>query len=126
MDYVTPPYQLYRHNQPDLILAGGPRSAGAYHSSDLSFVLNNVGKTGDFWNPEDHQLAERISDNRTEFAKTRAPSLPRRPRWDPDRAVDHNTLQLNLPGQQIAGALRTKLDILQRHINSQEGSTRNF
>ena len=126
MDYVPPAYQLYRHNQPDLILAGGPRSAGAYRSSDLFFVCNNVGKTGDLWNPEGHQMADRISGNRTEFAKPGAPSLPHQARWDPYRAVVHNTLQLNLPGQQIAGSLRTKLDILQRHINSQEGSTRNF
>ena len=126
MDYVPPAYQLYRHDQPDLILAGGPRSAGAYHSGDLPFVFNNVGKTGDFWNPEDHQMADRISDYWTEFAKTGAPSLPHQPRWDPYRGEDHNTLQLNLPGQQIAGALRTKLDILQRYINSQESSTRNL
>ena len=70
MDYVPPAYQIYLFNDPDLGLPGGPRSAGAYHSGDLAYVFNNVGKTGDFWLDQDFAMAQTMSTYWPNFAKT--------------------------------------------------------
>ena len=112
MDYVPPAYQIYRVDQPDLDLPGGPRSAGAYHSADLAFVFNNVGNSGDFWNDDDFTMANRISDYWTRFAKTGNPSHAEHPSWEPYSAQTHNTMMLNLAGEQKPGALREKIDLL--------------
>ena len=112
MDYVPPAYQIYRADQPNLHLPGGPRSAGAYHSGDLAFVFNNVGKTGDFWNEDDLTMANRISDYWTGFAKTGNPNRRDQPTWETYAASTHNTMMLNLTGEQTPGALREKVDLL--------------
>ena len=112
MDYVPPAYQIYRADQPNLHLPGGPRSAGAYHSGDLAFVFNNVGKTGDFWNEDDLTMANRISDYWTGFAKTGDPNGRDQPTWETYAASTHNTMMLNLTGEQTDGALRRKVDLL--------------
>ena len=112
MDYVPPAYQIYRADQPNLDLPGGPRSAGAYHSGDLAFVFNNVGKTGDFWNEDDLTMANRISDYWTGFAKTGDPNRRDQPTWETYAASTHNTMMLNLTGEQTPGALREKVDLL--------------
>jgi para-nitrobenzyl esterase len=112
MDYVPPAYQIYRADQPDLNLPAGPRSAGAYHSGELAYVFNNVGKVGDFWNPSDTLMAERITDYWTQFARTGNPNTGGQPEWNPYSPETHNTLTLNVEGQQIPGALRDKVDLL--------------
>jgi para-nitrobenzyl esterase len=112
MDYVPPAYQIYRADQPDLNLPAGPRSAGAYHSGELAYVFNNVGKVGDFWNPSDTLMAERITDYWTQFARTGNPNTGGQPEWTPYSPETHNTLTLNVEGQQISGALRDKVDLL--------------
>ena len=112
MDYVPPAYQIYRVDQPNLDLPDGPRSAGAYHSADLAFVFNNVGKSGDFWNDDDFTMADRISDYWTSFAKTGNPNHGEHPSWEPYEAQTHNTMMLNLAGEQRPGALREKIDSL--------------
>ena len=117
MDYVPPAYQIYRADQPDLNLPDGPRSAGAYHSGELAYVFNNVGKVGDFWNSDDILMAERITDYWTQFAKTGNPNTPAQPRWDPYSPQTHNTLMLNVEGQQIRGALRDKVDLLDLFVS---------
>ena len=112
MDYVPPAYQIYRADKPNLDLPCGPRSAGAYHSGDLAFVFNNVGKTGDFWNEDDLTMANRISDYWTGFAKTGDPNGRDQPTWETYAASTHNTMMLNLTGEQTDGALRRKVDLL--------------
>ncbi len=119
MDYVPPAYQMYRADQPDLNLPDGPRSAGAYHSGELAYVFNNVGKVGDFWNQDDALMAERITDYWTQFARTGNPNIAGQPEWDPYSPETHNTLTLNVEGLQIPGALREKVDLLDRFMNKQ-------
>ena len=122
MDYVPPAYQIYRADQPDLNLPDGPRSAGAYHSGELAYVFNNVGKSGDFWNPDDRLMAERITDYWTQFARTGNPNTANQPRWDPYTAETHNTLKLNVDAQQIAGALRDKVDLLDLFLHGRSST----
>ena len=117
MDYVPPAYQIYRADQPDLNLPAGPRSAGAYHSGELAYVFNNVGKVGDFWNPSDTLMAERITDYWTQFARTGNPNTGGQPEWNLYSPETHNTLTLNVEGQQIPGALRDKVDLLDLFIS---------
>lgn len=112
MDYIPPAFRIYRFDEPDLNLPGGARSAGAYHSGDLAFVFNNVGQTGDFWLPDDFLMAERLSSYWTQFAKTGNPNLDGQPRWQPYSPHTHNTMLLNLAGDQVPGARREKLDAL--------------
>ena len=118
MDYVPPAFRIYQFDQPDLELPGGVRSAGAYHSGDLAYVFNNVGQTGDFWVADDFVMAERISNYWTQFAKTGNPNLTGEPPWQPYSRQTHNTMLLNIPGNQVPGALADKLDVLSASIES--------
>ena len=115
MDYVPPAYQIYRTDRPDLALPDGPRSAGAYHSGELAFVFNNVGQTGNFWQLDDFTMADRIATYWTQFAKTGDPNSRSAPGWGPYRAENQNTMLLNISGSEVHGALRTKMDLLERY-----------
>ena len=112
MDYVPPAYQIYLFDDPNLNLPGGPRSTGAYHSGDLAYVFNNVGKTGDFWLEEDFAMARAMSGYWTNFAKTGNPNGTNLPNWARYETQNHNTQLLSNPINTIAGAKREKLDLL--------------
>ena len=112
MDYVPPAYQIYLFDDPNLNLPGGPRSTGAYHSGDLAYVFNNVGKTGDFWLEEDFAMARAMSGYWTNFAKTGNPNGTNLPNWARYETQNHNTQLLSNPIKTIAGAKREKLDLL--------------
>ena len=112
MDYVPPAYQIYLFDDPNLNLPGGPRSTGAYHSGDLAYVFNNVGKTGDFWLEEDFAMARAMSSYWTNFAKTGNPNGANLPNWARYEPQNHNTQLLSNPIKTIAGAKREKLDLL--------------
>ena len=112
MDYVPPAYQIYLFDDPNLNLPGGPRSTGAYHSGDLAYVFNNVGKTGDFWLKEDFAMARAMSGYWTNFAKTGNPNGANLPNWARYEPQNHNTQLLSNPIKTIAGAKREKLDLL--------------
>ena len=112
MDYVPPAYQIYLFDDPNLNLPGGPRSTGAYHSGDLAYVFNNVGKTGDFWLEEDFAMARAMSGYWTNFAKTGNPNGANFPNWARYEPQNHNTQLLSNPIKTIAGAKREKLDLL--------------
>ena len=112
MDYVPPAYQIYLFDGPNLNLPHGPRSAGAYHSGDLAYVFNNVGKTGDFWLEEDFAMARAMSGYWTNFAKTGNPNGTNLPNWARYEMQNHNTQLLSNPIKTIAGAKREKLDLL--------------
>jgi len=94
MDYVPPAYQIYLFDEPNLNLPDGPRSAGAYHSGDLAYVFNNVGKTGDFWQEEDFTMARTMSGYWTNFAKTGNPNGANLPYWAVYTSQVHSTLLL--------------------------------
>ena len=112
MDYVPPAYQIYLFDDPNLNLPDGPRSAGAYHSGDLAYVFNNVGKTGDFWLEEDFAMARAMSGYWTNFAKTGDPNGGNLPNWSLYEPQNHSTQLLSNPIKTIAGAKREKLDLL--------------
>jgi para-nitrobenzyl esterase len=77
-----------------------------------------VGQTGDFWVADDFVMAERISNYWTQFAKTGNPNLTGEPPWQPYSRQTHNTMLLNIPGNQVPGALADKLDVLSASIES--------
>ena len=120
MDYVPPAYQIYLFDDPNLNLPGGPRSTGAYHSGDLAYVFNNVGKTGDFWLEEDFAMARAMSGYWTNFAKTGNPNGANLPNWARYEPQNHNTQLLSNPIKTIAGAKREKLDLLARRYQAKK------
>jgi len=120
MDYVPPAYQIYLFDDPNLNLPGGPRSTGAYHSGDLAYVFNNVGKTGDFWLEEDFAMARAMSSYWTNFAKTGNPNGTNLPNWARYETQNHNTQLLSNPIKTIAGAKREKLDLLAQRYQTKK------
>ena len=120
MDYVPPAYQIYLFDDPNLNLPGGPRSTGAYHSGDLAYVFNNVGKTGDFWLEEDFAMARAMSGYWTTFAKTGNPNGANLPNWARYEPQNHNTQLLSNPIKTIAGAKREKLDLLAQRFQTKK------
>ena len=120
MDYVPPAYQIYLFDDPNLNLPGGPRSTGAYHSGDLAYVFNNVGKTGDFWLEEDFAMARAMSSYWTNFAKTGNPNGANLPNWARYEPQNHNTQLLSNPIKTIAGAKREKLDLLAQRYQTKK------
>ena len=120
MDYVPPAYQIYLFDDPNLNLPGGPRSTGAYHSGDLAYVFNNVGKTGDFWLEEDFAMARAMSGYWTNFAKTGNPNGANLPNWARYEPQNHNTQLLSNPIKTIAGAKREKLDLLAQRFQTKK------
>ena len=81
MDHKPPAFRLYVPDNPDLELAGGPRSAGAYHSGDLAYVFANTRLVGVDWQNEDHALSEQIAQYWTNFARTGNPNGAGLPQW---------------------------------------------
>ena len=120
MDYVPPAYQIYLFDDPNLNLPGGPRSTGAYHSGDLAYVFNNVGKTGDFWLKEDFAMARAMSGYWTNFARTGNPNGANLPNWARYEPQNHNTQLLSNPIKTIAGAKREKLDLLAQRYQTKK------
>lgn len=81
MDHKPPAFRLYVPDNPDLELAEGPRSAGAYHSGDLAYVFANTRLVGVDWQEEDHALSEQIAQYWTNFARTGNPNGAGLPQW---------------------------------------------
>jgi para-nitrobenzyl esterase len=120
MDYVPPAYQIYLFDDPNLNLPGGPRSTGTYHSGDLAYVFNNVGKTGDFWLEEDFAMARAMSGYWTNFAKTGNPNGANLPNWAVYEPQNHNTQLLSNPIKTTAGVKREKLDLLAQRYQTKK------
>ena len=112
MSHVPPAFRIYHPEQPDLELAGGPRSVGAYHSGDLAYVFGTTRRVGAHWRDEDHRLSERMMTLWTNFAKTGDPNgdgLLEWPRYDPD---SHATMELAEPPRVLPGARPERLELL--------------
>ncbi len=120
MDYVPPALALYRPPQPRLDLPGGPRSVGAYHSGDLAFVFNNVGRFAaddNLWTQDDALLADSMSTYWTNFAKYGNPNGANLPHWPAYETKYHSTQNLNLPIRSINGAIPDKLACLSAAVS---------
>jgi para-nitrobenzyl esterase len=116
MSYVPPAFQLYLADDPRLELPGGPRSGGAYHSGDLAYVFNNVGRVGAYWQAEDFEIARIMSGYWTNFARTGNPNGPGLPAWRAYDPAEHYTQQIDTVTATIKGARRARLDLLQRGL----------
>ncbi len=111
MDHVPPAFRLYIPDNPDLELADGPRSAGAYHSGDLAFVFGNTRKVGMHWQKDDHTVSALMTGYWTNFAKTGDPNGAGLPRWQPYDTDNHSTQLLRTGAHTVSGVRRGKLDL---------------
>ena len=114
MQHIPPAFQIYLAEEPDLDLPEGPRSAGAYHSGDLAFVFNNVGKIGLDWQKRDYDLASAISRYWTNFAKSGDPNGSQLTNWPTYDTTNHNTLVFDTPIVTVQGVRKEKLDLIAR------------
>ena len=112
MQHIPPAFQIYLAEEPDLDLPEGPRSAGAYHSGDLAFVFNNVGKIGLDWQKPDYDLASAISRYWTNFAKSGNPNGSQLTNWPTYDTTNHNTLVFDTPIVTVQGVKKEKLDLI--------------
>ena len=112
MTHVPPAFQIYLAQSPELNLPGGPRSGGAYHSGDLAFVFNNVGRVGMYWESVDYELASIISKYWANFAKTGSPNNSDLPHWPPYNTSANKTQILDLPITSKDGIRTKKLDLI--------------
>jgi len=114
MDHVPPAFHLYWPDNPELALAGGPRSGGAYHSGDLAFVFGNTLRVGLDWREDDHNLSQTMVEYWTNFARSGNPNGNHLPEWEKFNRSDYATQVLNSAPKSVEGVRRTKLDILSK------------
>ncbi len=112
MAHVPPAFRLYDPDHPDLQLADGPRSVGAYHSGDLAFVFDNMHLVGHDWNDADRQTASLMADYWTTFAKTGDPNGGTRPRWPRYDPATRGTMVFDKGAHVANGVRQDKLDAL--------------
>jgi para-nitrobenzyl esterase len=79
--HPAPVFRLYITDDPHLESPNGPRGMGAYHSADLAYVFNNVGRVGMGWDEHDIYLADVISSYWVNFAATGDPNGEGLPTW---------------------------------------------
>ena len=61
-------------------------SRGAYHGSEINYVLNNLYATERPWAAEDHRIAETVSRYIVNFAAAGDPNGPGLPQWAPGQS----------------------------------------
>jgi para-nitrobenzyl esterase len=79
--HSPPVFRLYITDDPQLDSPNGPRGMGAYHSGDLAYVFNNVGRIGLGWDAHDVHLADVISSYWVNFAGSGDPNGSGLPTW---------------------------------------------
>ena len=129
MDHNPPAFRLYNPANPDLQLADGPRSAGAYHSGDLAYVFGTTHIVGHDWAEADHELSASAVRYWTNFARRGDPnnssddaesnSSSKLTPWQSYNPDNHATLLFAEEIQMIDGARRAKLDVMQDALAGQ-------
>jgi para-nitrobenzyl esterase len=112
VDHVPPAFHIYMPDKPDLKLAGGRRSGGAYHSGDLALVFGTTDKVGLDWIDEDHQVSRQMVRYWTNFAKTGDPNGEDLPMWPRFDDASQNTLVISPVSQSEPGVDRERLDLM--------------
>lgn len=112
MDHQPPAFHLYMPESRALTLAGGARSAGAYHSGDLAYVFGTVGLVGTDWLDTDRDLSDIIIRYWTNFARDGNPNGAGTPRWQRYGRPNHETLVLMESPHMVSGIRRAKIDAM--------------
>lgn len=114
MDHVPPAFHLYWPENPGIELKDGPRSGGAYHSGDLTYVFGNTRRVGLDWREDDHKLSQTMVEYWTNFAHTGNPNGGQLPPWQKFDRETMNTQMLNTSPQNVEGVRKNKIDILSK------------
>jgi para-nitrobenzyl esterase len=85
---------------------------GAFHSSELVYVFDNLDSVGRPWAEADKKLADEMSSYWVNFAKTGNPNSAGLPTWSPWDEKTGFTLELGDPVQPLKGEDRKKLEEL--------------
>lgn len=112
MDHVPPAFHLYMPEHPYLVLEGGSRSGGAYHSGDLALVFGSLDKVGYDWTDEDEVVSEQMVMHWTNFAKTGKPNQPGEDAWTPFDRERLSTRVINSEPATVGGVRKRILEIL--------------
>ena len=116
--HVPPAFRLYLPHDPNLDLAGGPRSGGAYHSGDLAYVFGTLDLVGVDWRERDRELARQITGYWTNFAKTGDPNGSGLPQWPAYNSDTHSALVFDTQqSQSTSGVRRSKLDVFDQVLD---------
>lgn len=67
---------------------------GAFHTSEVPYVFQTLGRLDRPWEPVDRNVSDAVSSYWTNFAKTGDPNGGGLPAWPPYRAGSHVTMEL--------------------------------
>jgi para-nitrobenzyl esterase len=96
----------------------GPDKAryGAFHSSEVPYVLNSLGQSGRPWGADDRKIAEAMSSYWANFARTGDPNGQGLPAWASFRETDPSIMELGDSHGPRAVADRARLDFFTRYF----------
>ena len=110
--HAPPVFRLYLTDDPHLDSPNGPRGMGAYHSGDLAYVFNNVGRLGVGWEEHDVHLADVISSYWVNFARTGDPNGQELPIWPTYRADADELMEFGSSVMAIPNPRGAELDLV--------------
>ena len=67
---------------------------GAFHTSEVPYIFENIGMLDRPWQPIDHELSREMSSYWSNFAKDANPKGADLPRWPEYSAASHTTMEL--------------------------------
>lgn len=92
---------------------------GAYHGSEINYVLNNLYATERPWAAEDHQIAETLSRYIVNFAAAGDPNGPGLPQWAPASPASEKTMEIGDNFGPLTVAEPARFDFHRRFMASQ-------
>ena len=116
-EHIPPAFRLYLPHDPNLALAGGPRSGGAYHSGDLAYVFGSLDLVGLDWNERDREISKQLTSYWTNFAKTGDPNGAGLPVWPAYDSSAHDALLIGADTAATTGVRQAKLDTFDRILS---------